>query len=220
MGLRDRISWQHPFMEPVDWGIDSSPARFPGVSGDGFAPVESDDPGDMPVVLAASRQGYEPAPEAPMWTFLPAVWPASARAWILDTRIRHARISCDGKPAQVVPWCTADYFEVEADANELLVECGLPPRPAGRLWLLKSPPDQRSLHGTLELLVKSATGAGLDPMASLAFVEHVRLTLPELFRERQATGSAFLAVAVLTGRHGSGPGTPTRTPHRRETRGG
>jgi hypothetical protein len=172
-------------MEPVDWGIDSSPARFPGVSGDGFAPVDSDDPWDMPVVLAASRQGYEPAPEAPMWTFLPAVWPASARAWILDTRIRHARISCDGKPAQVVPWCTADYFEVEADANELLAECGLPPRPAGRLWLLKSPPDQRSLHGTLELLVKSATGAGLDPMASLAFVEHVRLTLPELFRERR-----------------------------------
>ena len=101
-----------------------------------------------------------------MWTFLPAVWPASARAWILDTRIRHARISCDGKPAQVVPWCTADYFQVEADANELLVECGLPPRPAGRLWLLKSPPDQRSLHGTLELLVKSATAAGLDPMSA------------------------------------------------------
>ena len=119
VGLRDRISWQHPFMEPVDWGIGSSPARFPGVSGDCSAPVDSDDPWVMPVVRAASRQGYEPAPEAPRWTFLPAVWPTSARAWILDTRIRHARISCDGQPAQVVPWCTADYFEVEADANEL-----------------------------------------------------------------------------------------------------
>ena len=118
-----------------------------------------------------------------MWTFLPAVWPTSARAWILDTRIRHARISCDGKPTQVVPWCTADYFEVEADANELLALCGLPPRPAGRLWLLTSPPDQHSFHGTLELLVKSATAAGVDPMASIAFVEHVQQTLHELFGE-------------------------------------
>ena len=133
--------------------------------------------------LKLCQQGYEPAPEAPMWTFLPAVMRASVRAWILDTRIRQARISCDGTSAQVIPWCTAEYFEVEADANELLALCGLPSRPAGRLLLLESPPDQRSLHGTLELLVKSATVAGLDAMASIALVEHVRQSLHELFRE-------------------------------------
>lgn len=169
-----------PFMESVDWGVDNAPAHFPGVS-ERCTPTDSDDPSALPGVRAARGYGYEPAPEAPMWTFLPAVWPPSARAWIPDTRIRHTSISCTGEPPRVVPWSTADYFEMEADANELLTECGLPPRPGGRLWLLKPPPALPSLESTLTLLVRSANEHGMEAMATPAFVKRVQRDLPEIF---------------------------------------
>lgn len=168
-------------MEPVDWGIDIAPGHFPGVPDQRSTPTDSDDPFTLPAVRAAHGEGYEPAPEAPMWTFLPAVWPTSARMWIPDTRVRHMRVSCNGEPPRVVPWSTADYFEVEADANELLAQCGLPPRPGGRLWLLKSPSDASSLENLLSLLVQSANEIGLDTLASAPFVEHVQWVLPKLF---------------------------------------
>jgi hypothetical protein len=94
------------------------------------------------------------------------------------------RVFCNSEPARVVPWSTADYFEVEAEVNELLAQCGLPPRPGGRIWLFKPPPDQPSVDDTLSLLVESAGAAGVDEMASAPFVDHVRTTLPTFFRGR------------------------------------
>jgi hypothetical protein len=169
-------------MDSPDWGVDSDQANFPG-SGDGryVAPTESDDPWELPAVRAASEHGYEVAPEAPMWAFLPAVWPRFARTWIPDTRVRYLRVSCDGEPTRVVPWSTADYFEIEADANGILAECGLPSRPAGRLWLLQPPPGQPSVEHTLNVLLASAERAGLPVLATKALVEHVRREVNDMF---------------------------------------
>jgi hypothetical protein len=75
----------------------------------------------------------------------------------------------------------ADYFEMETDANRLLAECGLPVRPPGRLWLLRSPEGMASLDATLSCLVTSAKGAGLDVMANTAFVQQVLRDLNGLF---------------------------------------
>lgn len=168
-------------MESLDWGADSEPLRVRGVPDGRFSPTEADDPLAMPAVRAARAQGFEPAPEAPLWTFLPAVWPSSARAWIPDARVRHMQVSGEGEPARTVPWASADYFEMEADANRLLAECGLPPRPPGRLWLLKSPQGLGCLDATLSRLVKSAKSAGLDIVADRTFVHQVRGDLDGLF---------------------------------------
>ena len=168
-------------MKAVDWGVDIHPARFPGAGDGRFAPTDSDDPVDMPAVRVAREHGYEPAPEAPLWTFLPAVWPEAARAWIPDDRVRHARVACIGEPERVVPWSTADYFEMEAEANWMLAECGLPARPPGRLWLLKPPPGQESLERFVGLLLASSKRAGLPVMATAQFVEHIRQDLSAWF---------------------------------------
>ncbi|HVQ17662.1 MAG TPA: DUF5956 family protein, partial [Actinomycetes bacterium] len=168
-------------MEPVDWGADTAPANFPGSDVGRFAPTESDDPWELPAVRVAREHGYEVAPEAPMWTFLPAVWPKDARTWIPDTRVRYMRVSCNGEPTRVLPWSTADYFEIEAEANGTLADCGIPTRPAGRLWLLRPPPGQPSVEHVLSLLVASAEGRGLQVLATREFVEHVRQELSVMF---------------------------------------
>ena len=70
---------------------------------------------------------------------------------------------------------------MESDANGLLAECGLPARPAGRLWLLQPPQGFVSLDATLSRLVKSAKDAGLDILANPALVQHVQRDLDGLF---------------------------------------
>ena len=172
---------QTSFMEPADWDVDSDPAQFQRSGDRSFEPTESDDPVDLPAVRAAREHGYEAAPEAPVWTFLPAVWPKAGRTWIRDTRVRHMQVACDGEPSRPVPWSTADYFEMESDANGTLAECGLPSRPAGRLWLLQPPPGQPSLELTLSALLASASGAGLEVGSTTEFVEHVRRELDAMF---------------------------------------
>ncbi|MFZ2015826.1 MAG: DUF5956 family protein [Nocardioides sp.] len=168
-------------MATVDWGVEAAPLRLPGLPHGWLAPIEADDPWQLPAVQAAHEQGFEPAPEAPLWTFLPAAWPDSARAWIPDTRVRHLQMSCNEEPWRTAPWSTADYFELEADANRLLADCGLPPRPPGRLWLLKPPEGFVSLDATLGRLLKSAEDSGLLVTADRAFVQQVLRDLDGLF---------------------------------------
>ncbi|WP_370865769.1 DUF5956 family protein [Nocardioides agariphilus] len=170
-----------PCMESADWGGDTEPLHLGGIPDGRFSPTDSDDPLEVPAVRAAREQGFEPAPEAPLWTFLPAVWPVVARAWIPDTRIRHMEVACDGEPLRTLPWSSADYFELEADANRLLAECGLTSRPPGRLWLLKPPQEFVSLDATLSWLVRSAKEAGLDIVANQPFVLRVQRDLDVLF---------------------------------------
>jgi hypothetical protein len=153
----------------------------PGLGLADCEPVDSDDLTALPLVQAARAMGYEPAPEAPLWCFLPAIWRNDARAWVRDTRIRHQTVSCGGKPASRVPWSTADYAEVEADTNDLLGECGLPPRPAGRVWLLRLPPGYFTLDDVMTRLMVAAEAAGADVMASARFVVHVDAELRRLF---------------------------------------
>jgi len=168
-------------MVAADWGLDTEETSFAHVPHDRCEPIDSDDPAMLPQAQAARAQGYEPAHEAPMWCFLPAIWPESARAWVRDTRVRHASGSCDGR-AWRAPWSAADHAEIEVDTNEMLRRCGLPPRPAGRVWLLKPPPGFTNLQETLGHLGRTAELAGLDAMASRSFVEHVERELDTLFR--------------------------------------
>lgn len=164
-----------------DWGLDRNEAQFRGVMHSHFDSIDSDDPAMVPVVQAARDQGYEPAPEAPLWCFLPAIWPGDARAWVRDTRVRHAIVSGDGESSRQVPWSTADYADIESDTNSLLGECGIPPRPAGRLWLLKPPPNFDSVEKALDHLLATTKALGEDIVASASFAAHVDRELRRLF---------------------------------------
>jgi hypothetical protein len=91
------------------------------------------------------------------------------------------QVSCNGEPARTLPWSTADYFEMESDANWLLAECGVAARPPGRLWLLRPPHGFSSLDATLSWLSASAKEAGLVIMANRPFVLQVEGDLGVLF---------------------------------------
>jgi hypothetical protein len=165
----------------ADWSIERPPLHLPGLGLADCEPVDSDDPAALPLVQAAGSLGYEPTPDAPLWCFLPAIWPQDARAWVRDTRIRHQSVSCTGRPAVRVPWSAADHAEAEADINALLAECGIPSRPAGRLWLLRPPPGYQALDAVLRHVVAAADAADIEVMASPKLVAHVTAELQRLF---------------------------------------
>ncbi len=170
-------------MTSADWGVDLPELHVPGTR-PRWDPVDSDEPGDLPVVAAARALGWEPAHEAPLWCFLPAVWEHGSRAWVQDRRIRHARVVCDAGPPRTVPWSTWDYADLEADTNALLAGCGLPPRPFGRLWLLRPPPGFGSMDEVLDHLSDHAVASGEEIVVTPGFVRVVADEVHRLFSAR------------------------------------
>jgi hypothetical protein len=164
----------------VDWGFDEHPNDF-GVRGLDWDPVDSDHVDDVEAVAAARKQGWFPLDEAPLWCFIPAVWPGHARAWIRDRRVRHSSRHCDGRPSERLPWAAADYFEIEDDYNRVLDEYGVPPRPGGRIWVLRPPAGYETLDDVLgDIWTGWVTTGGEDPPGP-GLVEHAARRLLELF---------------------------------------
>lgn len=170
-------------MSGYTWEGTSSDARFFGKVREqnaGEVPVMTDDARTLSLAIAAREDGFEVAPDAPLWLFLPVVWPVESRAWIRDNRIRRMRTMTEGRWGDV-PWGAADYFEVEASEQELIQAVGLPPRPPGRVWLLRPPPGVGDLDHTLQLLSDSASTAGVTSDVSREFFDHTSRTLRALF---------------------------------------
>ena len=167
-------------MVECDWGLAEEPASFdPGAwRGD---PVYSDEPDDVPAVRLARAQGYFPAHEAPLWCFIPAIWPSAARAWVHDQRVRHLTKTCDGGPLERLPWSTADYARHEKDTNRLLAELGLPARPAGRIWVLRAPEPYATPQDILDEIWAGWQASGGPAMATPRFVEYAQDRVREIF---------------------------------------
>ncbi len=170
-------------MTAADWGLDLPELRITGTM-PGWHPVDSDDPADIPVVAAARPLGWEPAHEAPLYCFLPAVWDHGSRAWVRDLRVRHATGASPGEELRRVPWSTWDYADIEADANVLLASCGLPPRPFGRVWLLRPPPGFASMDEVLDHLSDHAVASGEELVVTPGFVRVVAEEVRRLFSAR------------------------------------
>ena len=136
-------------MGQTDWGVDEAARSF-GSASSSWDPVYSDQPEDVPEVAAARAARFFPADEAPLWCFIPAIWPVSERAWVRDCRVRHLNRSYADGRAERLPWTAAEYAEIEVDTNRSLADLGLPPRPAGRIWLLRPPPRHRSAQAVLD----------------------------------------------------------------------
>jgi hypothetical protein len=164
----------------ADWGIDQPP-RWSGAAGSLLGPVVGDDPRALPEVAEAVEAGWTLAPEAPLWCFLPAVWPRDDRAWVRDRRARHLLEQCEGQPTRRLPWSAADHADLELDTNALLSELGLPPRPAGRIWLLRLPPTASLTVDQLLARTWSAwVDAGEPAMATAPFVAHCHRAIRSL----------------------------------------
>lgn len=170
-------------MSSYTWEGTSSEARsFATVreQNAGEVPVMTDDARTLSLAVAAREDGFEVAPDAPLWLFLPAVWPVESRAWIRDNRVRRLRTMIKGRWGDL-PWGAADYFEVEASEQEVIRSYGLSPRPPGRVWLLRPPPAVSDMEQTLQLLSDGAESAGVVADVTPEFLDHTVRTLRALF---------------------------------------
>lgn len=164
-------------MIEADWGWDDGPLRLPGRPSSTCEVVTSNDVEDLPDVRVGREHGYVPAPENPMWCFVPAVWPATARGWVPDVRVRtsshhHSHSYGDAHPEQL-PWTAADYAEIEQDALWMLTQAGVPPRPTGRVWLLRGPHPDTSALDLLDEISAAWAATGGHVMSSEPFAAFV-----------------------------------------------
>jgi hypothetical protein len=167
-------------MSGPDWGVNEAPKHFRTLRGADDL-VTSDDVDDVPAVVAARAEGWFPAHEAPLWCFIPAIWPVTARTWTPDVRIRHKTRGVIAGEQVRLPWNAYDYFDVEADTNCLLADIGLPARPGGRIWLLRPPPGHDTLESVLHQLWSSWRDGGGEDCVTTALVAHAQLELDWLF---------------------------------------
>ena len=166
-------------MEPDWWTAEESEASF-GAAMNPLLSVGTNEVDELPEVVAAGRRGFAPAPEAPMWCFLPVVWPDDHRAWVRDRRARTSVVGWDDGRTQRDHWSATTYAEIEGDINSMLADLGLPPRPPGRIWLLRPPPGC-SLDEFLRHVWSSWTSAGNPAMATRELVHHTAVMVAEAF---------------------------------------
>lgn len=156
---------------------------------------------ELPEVVAAENEGCWLAPESPMWVFLPTVWPEWERRWLPDRSTHYLTEWCTGQEPRTLAWSPDVAAEIEHDLNEILVQCGLPPRPPGRLWLLRLPPGFPTLEAVLTELIARADAEGAPLMACPTFVGLSAASLTKLFRTPYGTS-----------RSSTRPASSTRTP--------
>lgn len=125
----------------------------------------------LPEVKALQDEGWWLAPEAPIFTFLPAVWPRTMRTWVHDRSTHYVRewINYVERPLQ--PFTEDDWFTVDNIADHSCQMAGFPGSPRRRIWLLQLPPGHCTLKHWTSALLRAAHSAGQPVMASPEFTE-------------------------------------------------
>ncbi|MEU6309751.1 DUF5956 family protein [Streptomyces sp. NPDC047014] len=143
------------------------------------------EPDRLPEIRELEALGWEPAPEDLRRVFLPYVWPPAARTWIPD-RSTHWAVdtALDGHGhvtgVECAPLPEADLRGLDREADEALAALGLPPRPRGRLWLLRPVGPYPALGPLLAHLDAAATARGVDLVPSPALLALTRAELTAL----------------------------------------
>ncbi|GIJ29116.1 hypothetical protein Vqi01_42780 [Micromonospora qiuiae] len=156
-----------------DWGLDQppDPAAEHAGEADGLTPEQ------LPEVRKLTAQGWQLAPDAPLYAFLPAVWPRESRTWVPDRATRYetwyeqdpkTRTVLRAETRQVGP---AMMTEIDDDHDWTLARVGITGRPRGRLWLLKPPRGHGSIDAVLDHVWQHAQQQGIDVTMSEPFVE-------------------------------------------------
>ncbi|MFD3544704.1 DUF5956 family protein [Streptomyces sp. NPDC058655] len=143
------------------------------------------EPDRLPEVRELEALGWEPAPEALRWAFLPYVWPPRARTWVPDRSTRWAvetRLDGHGHITAVecAPLPEADLAGLDAETADALTALGLPPRPRDRLWLLRPIGPFPHLDAVLTHLETRAEAQSIPPEPSQEFLALTRTELATL----------------------------------------
>lgn len=152
-------------MMVADWGVDEESVYVRSSSGPPRAAHE------IREVQEQAVEGFELLDDSFMSSYAPAIWPREHRRWAQDHSTHFKTVVINDEPASRYPWTVWDHIEIERDYNELLVAAGLPPRPAGRLWLLRPPARLPDLNAALSELTRRAVAAGAEPMLCAGLVE-------------------------------------------------
>ncbi|MQA09892.1 MAG: hypothetical protein GEU98_15335 [Pseudonocardiaceae bacterium] len=176
-------------MPDYDWGLDE-PAH-PSAQHMHGEQRRPERPAELPEVVRLTEGGWFLAPEAPLWAFLPAVWPRHGRTWFPDVATRYlveswSSPNSSSHTSRTRPWPDEVYAEVEADSNTLMAEAGIAPRPRGRLWLLHPPAGRRTLDAVLEAITERAYRQNIAPSGGdPVFIEFVATELRTMFAESE-----------------------------------
>ncbi|MBT2541864.1 hypothetical protein J7E99_14405 [Streptomyces sp. ISL-44] len=143
------------------------------------------EPDRLPEVRELEVLGWEPAPEELRWAFLPYVWPPAARTWIPDRSTHWAvETSLDGHGhitgVEAAPLPEADLHDLDGEASTVLAGLGIPPRPEGRLWLLRPVGPFATVAELLGHLDVLAAGREVEARASTEFLSLVSAELDAL----------------------------------------
>ncbi|MET9958812.1 DUF5956 family protein [Streptomyces sp. NPDC006326] len=147
------------------------------------------EPDRLPEVRELEVLGWEPAPEDLLWVFLPYVWPPEHRTWVPDRSTRWAvetRLDGHGHVTGVecAPLPEPDVHQLDREPEEVLAALGLPPRPPGRLWLLRPVGPFPTVGAVLDHLRTLAADRGVQAGAgSAAFLALAGAELAALARD-------------------------------------
>lgn len=164
----------------MSWDEDGTPHPL-ALRRTGRSELESD---RLPEMRELEVLGWEPAPEELRWAFLPYVWPPAARTWIPD-RSTHWAVETllDGHGhitgVECAPLPEADLRDLDTESDTALAGLGLPPRPRGRLWLLRPPGAFPNVAAVLEHLEAKAAERGVEPALSREFLDLAAAELAE-----------------------------------------
>ena len=156
-----------------DWGVDQPPDPAAEDAGEaaGVGPEE------LPEVRELIAQGWQLAPDAPLYAFLPAVWPRELRTWVPDRATRYETwYEQDPKTHAVLRTETREagpamMAEIDDDHDWTLARVGITGRPRGRLWLLKPPPGYDSVDAVLDQVWHRAQQQGIELTLNEPFVQ-------------------------------------------------
>ncbi|MFJ3173060.1 DUF5956 family protein [Streptomyces roseus] len=146
------------------------------------------EPDRLPEVRELEVLGWEPAPGETLWAFLPYVWPPAARTWIPDRSTHWAvETRLDGHGhitgVEAAPLADPDLHDLDREAEEVLARLGIPPRPPGRLWLLRPPGSFPTVGAVLDHLRALARERGVEVSPSPDFLSLTRAELAALGSE-------------------------------------
>lgn len=71
---------------------------------------------------------------------------------------------------------------MERDTNEMLTDAGVPPRPFGRLWLLRPPPPFADLDGVVQAITRGADADRVPLMCCTALVVWTHAAIAHWFQ--------------------------------------
>ncbi|MFD9517407.1 DUF5956 family protein [Streptomyces sp. NPDC059979] len=165
----------------MSWDEDGTPHPL-ALRRTGRSELEAD---RLPEIRELEALGWEPAPEDLRWVFLPYVWPPAARTWIPD-RSTHWAVdtALDGHGhitgVECAPLPEPDLRDLDREADAALAGLGLPPRPRGRLWLLRPVGPFAALGEVLDHLDTVAAERAVEARPSTAFLTLAHSELAEL----------------------------------------